>query len=104
MSSIEISKWGPFEKNTLRGFLEIQLPSGMCLRNLTVHEKNGRRRIGYPSKPFKAEDGATKYQNQVYFPDKAVNERFQKQVLSALEKFLATNAPDGQGAQRDIPF
>ena len=84
---MKILKFREYKKNTLRGFIEVELLSGMCIRDLTLHEKNGSRWIGYPSKPYEV-DGTTKYQNQVYFPDKEINARFQKQVLTAVDAYL----------------
>ena len=103
MATIEIINFRSYEKNTLRGFLEIALPSGMCIRDLTVHEKDGSRWIAYPSKPYQDKDGNTKYMNQVYFPDKTVHSNFQKQVLGALDRYQAkgTSPETGKG---DLPF
>ncbi|MEA3159907.1 MAG: hypothetical protein QOD95_1455 [Gammaproteobacteria bacterium] len=41
--AILIKNWKPFEKNTLRGFLDLLLPSGLILRGCTFHMKDGAR-------------------------------------------------------------
>ena len=50
--SIIIAEWKPLIKNTLRGFLSINLPNGMVIHNLTVHEKGKSRWIGLPAREW----------------------------------------------------
>jgi hypothetical protein len=86
--SVEIVKFREHKKNTLQGFLTILLqPSGIEIRDLTVHEKNGKRWIGMPAKPYLDDSGDTKYSLIVYFPDRDRSDQFQKAVLAALDKF-----------------
>ncbi len=89
---MEIKKFRKYEKGMLRGFFEVELPSGMCVRDLTLHQTDdGRRWVGYPSKPYEDDEGNTKYQNQIYFPDKKVHHQFQQRVLSALDPHLSAD-------------
>jgi len=83
---VKILSFRKFEKNTLRGFLEVELPSGMCIRDLTLHEKNGSRWIGYPSKPYE-KDGKQSWVNQIWFEDKEIHKKFQDQILSAFDRY-----------------
>lgn len=85
---MKIIKWKGFKRNTLEGFFELELPSGMCIRDLTLHKKDGASWVGYPSRPYES-DGKTMYQNTIFFPDKDVHFQFQKRVLSALDDYLA---------------
>lgn len=90
---MKILKFRKFEKNTLRGFIEVELPSGMCIRDLTLHSKNGQRWIGYPARKYEKDDGTTGWMNLIYFPDREVNEKFQQGVKQALDIHLQ-NEPD----------
>lgn len=84
---MRVLKFQPHEKNTLRGFLEVEMPSGMCVRDLTLHKKNGKRWIGYPSKPFTKEDGSQGWVNQIWFEDKEIHSKFQAQILAAFDTY-----------------
>lgn len=46
--------WRPLNppRNTLVGFLDLKLePSGLILRDCSLHEQNDRRWVGLPGKP-----------------------------------------------------
>jgi hypothetical protein len=68
----------PFEKNTLRGFFDIELASGLILRGCTLHEKNERRWVGLPAKPYTGNDGGQTWAAIVDFRDKRTAARFQE--------------------------
>ena len=52
------------QKNTLQGVLDLELPfGGMILRGCCFHEKDGRRWIGWPAKPYEKQDGAKSLAN-----------------------------------------
>ena len=96
---MKIVKFKQMRKNSLRGFIEAELPSGMCLRDLTYHvHEDGRRWIGYPSRQYER-DGKTEYMNLVYFPDKEVHRKFQEKLLAALDQYLAQ-----AGGDEEVPF
>jgi hypothetical protein len=44
-------------RNTLRGFCILDIPPGLILRDVSVHEKNGRRWASLPSKPVLDSEG-----------------------------------------------
>jgi hypothetical protein len=73
----------PFEKNTLRGFFDIELASGLILRGCTLHEKNGRRWDGLPAKPYTANDGGQTWAAIVDFRDRQTASRFQAMTTAA---------------------
>jgi hypothetical protein len=73
----------PFEKNTLRGFFDIELASGLILRGCTLHEKNGRRWVGLPAKPYGTDTGAQSWAAIVDFRDKRTAARFQELATAA---------------------
>lgn len=82
-----------YEKGTLKGFFELELDSGM-----TYHTKEGKRWVGFPSKPYEA-DGETKYQNILYIPDDGRWKKFQILCLQALDVVLGE-----QEITSDVPF
>jgi hypothetical protein len=101
---MKIKSFRKYEKASLKGFLELELQSGMCIRDLTYHvREDGTRWVGYPSKPYQDDEGNTKYQNQLYFPDRAVHGKFQKQVLAALDVYFASNQ-QATGTDGEVPF
>jgi hypothetical protein len=101
---MKIIKFTKFEKRTLRGFCEVELPSGMCIRDLTYHVRDdGSRWVGYPSKQYEKQDGGAGWTNQIWFEDKSVHYEFQKQLLNALDDYLKgpKGAQDAEAAEED---
>ncbi len=74
----------PFKKNSLRGFAEVELPSGMVLKDLTWHQRDDKEWIGLAARKFEKEDGTTAWSNLVDFVDKAHYWEFCKAVLHKL--------------------
>jgi hypothetical protein len=46
-----LREWRAMRKNTLRGFATVELPCGLIVRDVTVHEKNGRWWASLPARP-----------------------------------------------------
>jgi len=105
--AIEIKSFRKYEKNTLKGFLTVLLqPSGIEIRDLTLHSKNGKRWLNMPSKPYES-DGETKYQYIVFFPDKDRAKKFQEAALNALDKYRPPEPdpePPEDLEEDDLPF
>jgi hypothetical protein len=89
---ILIENWKPFEKNTLRGFLDLLLPSGLMLRGCTYHIKDGARWIGLPARQYRNSDGADTWTPVVEILDKTARTRFQAAALESLDKFLESQS------------
>jgi hypothetical protein len=95
---ITASDWRPQLQNTLQGFLTLTLsPSGIVLRECSLHEKDGKRWIGLPSKPQIGKDGRhrldTTTDKKLYFPvveiaGKEERSRFQAAALAAVDRLL----------------
>jgi hypothetical protein len=81
--------WKAFQKNTLRGFFTLVLPSGLIVKECTFHQRDGTQWIGLPGKPYAKQDGTTSYINILDFESKEARQRFQELALEALETFLA---------------
>jgi hypothetical protein len=85
--SIRCIKFRRFEKNTLKGFADLELTRvGLIIRDCTWHEKDGREWIGFPAKSFTGQDGATKWTPLIEFAEGAVEARkqFMQQALDAI--------------------
>jgi hypothetical protein len=53
--SIRCTKFRPFAKNTLRGFVDLELTRvGLILRGCTWHSKAGKEWIGFPAESYVA--------------------------------------------------
>jgi hypothetical protein len=75
------------EKNTLRGFLDLELPAaGIILIGATLHEKNGSRWIGLPARPYTdPQTGKTAWAQIIDFASKEARQAFQRAALRAVE-------------------
>jgi hypothetical protein len=99
---ITASDWRPLARNTLRGFCTLTLlPSGLVLRDCALHERDGRRWVGLPSRPQidsqgqhrkDATTGKALYTSIVEVVGKVEREQFQAAALAAIDKLLAGQA------------
>ena len=90
------SDWRPHQSGTLKGFFNLQLPSGLVLNGLTLHQNGERRWVGLPGKP-QLEDGRHRldpktgkpaWQPVVEIPAREVRDRFQEAALAAIDRLL----------------
>jgi hypothetical protein len=92
MSAIVVEEFKTLERNSLRGFCRVRMPSGMILHDVGIYEKDGKRWASPPSKPaigrdgtaFK-KDGKPVYTPIVSFASKEVRDRFSDAVIEALQ-------------------
>jgi hypothetical protein len=84
--------WKALERNTLRGFVTIELPSGLVIKECSLHERDGRRWVGLPGKPYTAKDGQTSYVNIIDFGTKQARTQFQELALKAIDELLGEDA------------
>lgn len=90
--AVKITNFRTFSKNTLLGFFNILLTNvGLEIRDATLHEKNGKRWICLPAKPYQDEAGETKYSYIIKFMDREKSDQFQTAVLKALDAFNRTS-------------
>ena len=100
---ITASEWREVVKNTLRGFCVLTLsPSGLVLRDCTLHERDGKRWVCLPSKPQIDSEGRQRkdpnsgralWTPVVEIPGRAERERFQAAALAAIDKLLDRGKP-----------
>jgi hypothetical protein len=87
-AAVQISNWTDFEKNTLRGFFDLTLPSGMIIRGCTLHSKGAERWIGLPAEKFTDEEGRVGWKAIIRFVDRTIADEFRDRVLQALDLHL----------------
>jgi hypothetical protein len=90
---IRCVRFRPYEKNTLRGFCDLELTRvGLVLRDCCWHvHANGREWVSFPAKPFETKSGETAWQPIIEFADGATQarEQFQAQALEAIHQAVA---------------
>jgi hypothetical protein len=92
------SNWRPLQRNTLRGFFSLTLPSGLVLNECTFHvHENGAEWIGLPARPQLDREGRQRrdpttekilYSPIVEIAGKTARERFQATALVAVHTLL----------------
>jgi hypothetical protein len=85
---ITILGWRNCQKNTLLGFADVKLPSGIVIRGVGIHQKGERRWLGLPARPYETDSGSTSWAPVIEIPDRETRERFEGLVLDALDKHL----------------
>jgi hypothetical protein len=91
---IRCIRFRPYEKNTLRGFADLELSRvGLVLRDCTWHEKNGKEWVGFAARSYADKDGNTAWQPIVEFAEgaKEARQQFQQQALEAIHLAIAQN-------------
>jgi hypothetical protein len=84
-----ISNVRKLSKGALRGFFDVELPSGLKFNGCTLIEKaDGKRFVGLPSKEFVKADGTKSYTPIVEIPDREARQKFQDAVLPLAERAL----------------
>jgi hypothetical protein len=93
--AIVIADWKPRQSGTLRGFFTANLASGLVLRELMLHERDGKWWISFPSKPMLGADGVALRDERskvrygaplIDFASSQARNRFSDQVLEALRQ------------------
>ena len=96
MSAFIVSNPKPLRKNSLLGFFDLQMPSGLIVRGAMLFEKEGKRWIGFPSKEWVKSDGTKSYSPLLEFASKEIGEKFRKLVLPLAGEALLGAASDAQ--------
>lgn len=80
--AITVLEYRPHEKNTLRGFVVLELASGLVLKSCTHHVKNDSAWVGLPA----TKTAADKWVAVVEIPDKDRRDKFNE---VAIDEYLA---------------
>lgn len=86
MATFAISNWKTLERNTLRGFFTVAMPSGLILHNCSLHIKNTSRWVGLPSQKYTDKNGTIGYTAMVEFTSREAADKFRDLVMEALEE------------------
>jgi hypothetical protein len=102
--SMQAFGWKPLQRGTLQGFVGLNLPSGLTLRDCTVHQQGDKRWVGLPTKPQLDKDGNLRRESDgkllyTVVVEVASSRRaaFQAQALAAVDQLLAKQG----GRQQD---
>ena len=82
-----VHEFRPYAKNTLVGFIALELPSGLIIRDITLHERGDARWVSMPAKQYE-KDGERTWAPLVEFASKEVREKFQSSALAAFDAYM----------------
>lgn len=89
---MKILSWRPVVKNTLRGFVTIELPIGLIIEDITAHERNGSAWVSLPAKAQfdqggvpRLVDGKMQYIAVVKWRDRDLTDRFSDALIARLD-------------------
>lgn len=91
-SHLTATNWKPLHKGSLRGFADIEMPSGLVIREVSVLETNGKCWASPPSKPMLDRDGHVmiddagkrRYVPIIDFRDRETRAHWSAAVIAAL--------------------
>jgi thiosulfate reductase cytochrome b subunit len=83
------SAWTPYEKNTLRGFFDLELPSGLIIHGCTLHVKGDSKWVGLPAQKVVRAGGEVGYVAILEFTNHATADRFRDLAIDALRELGA---------------
>ena len=87
MAGSVLRDWRAFSKNTLRGFATIELPSGLVIHDISIHEKNGKWWAAMPAAPqlengqHRFLDGKGQYKRILEWRDRGLSDKFSEVVV-----------------------
>jgi DNA-binding cell septation regulator SpoVG len=93
MNKVKITNFKPYQRGSLSAFFSVMLPSGLVAHECKLFEKEGRRWIGLPSRPFTGKDGNTGYAPILEFVSRDTAERFRESVLRAIDGMTGDQKP-----------
>ena len=85
------------QRNSLQGFLDLHLDSGLTIHDCVWHKRaDGREWIGFPGRPQTKKDGTQRkdangkplWSSFLEIKDKRRNEQFQKAALDAVHRLV----------------
>jgi hypothetical protein len=92
--SLALIGWKPRVQNSLRGFADVKLSSGLIVHEVVVHTSSGRSWASLPSKPMIGRDGQVmrdpttgkiKYSPILEWSDRPTADRFSAAVIDLIE-------------------
>lgn len=107
---MKIENYKEIRKGSILASFNLTLPkmSNLTIYGLTLFDSNGKRWVSMPSRSYDdPESGKKKYFAYVKFPDKDINDRFNKQILETVEEHIRTLSPSVKPLDMpddDLPF
>jgi DNA-binding cell septation regulator SpoVG len=83
-----IFAWKAYDKNTLRGFFSVELPSGMIINHVMLHQAGEARWVALPSREWVDTNGDKQYAPLIEFHSREAQNRFRDSVLAALDAYF----------------
>lgn len=86
-----VHSWKAIVKNTLCGFCTVELPNGLYIEDVSIHQKNGRWWSALPAVPqlengqHRIKDGKPQYKNVLRWRDRDLGDRFSDALISAIK-------------------
>jgi hypothetical protein len=85
--SLQITKYRECRKNTLRAFLSVRMSQvGLEIRDISLHEKNGKQWLAMPSRPYEDSEGNRKYSFILDWFDSDRKTLFESAVLALVKE------------------
>lgn len=88
-NSFVVREFKPYSKNSLVAFVSLEMPSGLVIHNITLHEKNGSRWVSMPAREYQQKDSERTWMPLIEFADRDCRESFQQRALEAIDAYLA---------------
>lgn len=102
---IQITRYKPMDKGPLKAFLDIYIePWGLEIRDCSLMETDSGKWVNMPSERYTKDDGSTGYKSYLFFNDPQTRERFQNAVKSAVDEYVAQNAPSTSTQEPELEF
>lgn len=105
--SVECMNYKPVNKGSLLGFADLFVPKmGLEIYGCTLHQKDGRRWVNFPSREFTNDQGEKKYMSIVRFREKTHMNAFTELAKQAIEtKCAEMNGLEGSFVEdEEVPF
>lgn len=97
--NIEIISFDPYSGKTMQGFLSVRFTgAGLEIRDIAVHQKNGKQWLQLPAKPYRKKDGGKGWSYILNFHKKEQYNKFQEATLKALDAFQCHDRRNIHGA------
>jgi hypothetical protein len=88
---MRLTAWRPLRKNSLVGFVTLELPNGLTIRDISVHESHGKSWAALRAKPMidgegrciRNDVGKIQYATILAWRDRDLADRFSAAVVEA---------------------
>lgn len=89
---LRVSDFRPVIRNTLRGFCVVELPSGLRIHDVAVHQRDGTAWASFPAVPQleggaqRVVDGKPQYKRVIEWTSRALTDGFSAAVCAELRR------------------